>query len=369
MVTTLCFRCGGDVAVERQWCGYCAAPVVSAAPPTPTAPPAPVPDHHHPGVRRRGPAPLIALLLLLAVGVMAIAVTRRVADDPRSVAARYFDALADGDATAALRLVAGSVDLDTSQYPLLSDTALKARAHRPRDAEVRATTDAGTQFGAPARIVQVDYRADDRAITENVLAVQENHRWRLRLPFVRLAVAGQRGRQVTVNGVGLGAAGRVTVAFPGAYEAVAAPDTLFGESRATGFVQNGGFDYVAPLQFGVPELVDGALDDIRGQVRAGLDRCAASTAAQPPGCPFGLNVPGTGVAVRWTITAYPQAEVFVDGGFLAGSGVRITGWGQVHWIAGYTDPAGRKRSANADLRFPLAGAAQATPTGIQVTLI
>ncbi|MFI1996587.1 hypothetical protein [Actinoplanes sp. NPDC020271] len=387
MEKTLCFRCGGDVQGDQPWCGWCAAPVVvvpaesvasSAAP----AMPLPAAEPAFPGLsstsggaagRRHGALAVAAVAgMVLVVAGLAIAVGGR-ADGPRAVTERYFDALGDGDAEKALSWVASADQIDVTQYPLLSKAALSEDRYRPSGAEVGDDMTAGGQFGTEARSVRVVYRAAGQTIAQELVVLKENGEWRLRLPFVLLGVDGQRGRAVTVNGIGLGTAGGVTAAFPGAYEAVAAGNTLLAESRASGVAQpNGIVGYVAPLQFGVPELAGGARENIRGQVRTALDKCAAGTTAQPAGCPFGLNVPGTDVAVTWSVTTYPQVDVRTDSiMWFSGTAVQLVddGTGKVHWTAAYTDSSGARKSQSGDAAFRINGNAQATPTGIQVSLV
>ncbi|GLW33270.1 hypothetical protein [Actinoplanes regularis] len=380
MEKVLCFRCGGDIPTDQQWCVYCAAPVVAAAPPVSPAPAAPFPgpsltfDSAPSGTRRTSVVLILAVagLLLVAGGIVTV-VTQSRGDSPRAATEHYFDALADGDASAALELVSSGGQIDSGRYPLLSDAALEEQRYRPRDVEVGDAVDAGSQFGTAAQTVQVSYRAGDRTVDQDVVAVEEDGSWRLRLPFVLLAVVGQRGRQVTVNGIGLGGAERATAAFPGAYEAVAAGNALLAESRATAVAQaNGVVEQVAPLQFGVPDLAPGAEQNIQGQARTALDECAQSDRARPPNCPFGLNVPGTEVTVQWSITTYPLVSVRTDSVmWFSGAAVQLVddGTGRVHWNADYTDLGGKKKSQSGELIFRINGNAQATPTGIQVSLI
>lgn len=382
MEKTLCFSCGGDVPGDQQWCAFCAAPAIAAAPPSEPIAPAPTPPSPGPtlsfdqgqglvAVRRNRLLIVVVALLLVAGGAVA-ATAGRTENSPRAAAERYFDALADGDADAALALVATADKIDTGQYPLLSDAALGEKRFRPQHVEIGDDMTAGGQFGTAARSVRVVYRANGQSVAQELVAVEENGEWRLRLPFVLLGVDGQRGRQVAVNGVDLGVADRATAAFPGAYEAVATADKLLAESRASGVAQaNGMVDYVAPLQFGVPELAGGAEESIRGQVRTALDKCAASSVARPEGCPFGLDVPGTTVAVSWSITTFPQVDARTDSiMWFSGAAVQLVddGSGKVHWSATYTDVNGARKSQSGDAAFRINGNAQATPTGIQVSL-
>ncbi|WP_157441536.1 zinc ribbon domain-containing protein [Actinoplanes awajinensis] len=373
MENGLCFRCGGDIPAAQEWCPYCGTPVVGApprvqpaSPPPPWEPP-PAPAH------RRGPALIAAAvvgLLLLSAGVVA-GVARLTRSTPESATEDYFGALTDGDAAAALKLIATADHFDPSPYPLLTAAALAEDRWRPRDVRVG---DAGSavQYGSQAQRVEVRYRTGDQTVSQDVILLPEDGEFRLRLPFVVLGVDGQRGREIRVNGVSLGTAPQPTVAFPGTYDATAAANTLLAESRTTAVAQpNGLSGYAASLQFGAPELAAGAEQAIQGQVRAALDQCATSVQAQPPGCPFGLNVPGTGVTVRWSITAYPAVSARADSTMWFGAGaVQLTddGAGRVHWSAGYTDYSGTTKSQSGDTPFRINGSAQAAPNGIQVSL-
>ncbi|GIF16579.1 hypothetical protein [Actinoplanes teichomyceticus] len=380
----LCFRCGGDVPAGRDWCPYCGTPAVVAAPPPP-GPPAPA----FPGptltlgpaaayARETRPGRRAALLAVAVVGALLLAgglvagVTRLTGGGPESAAGDYFDALGDGDAAAALELVATADGFDPARYPLLSDAALARDRWRPRDVRIGRAQRAARD-GADVYTVEARYRAGDRTVAQTVVVVRgDGGDYRLRVPFVLVGVDGQRGREVSVNGVRLAPAERVTAAFPGAYEATAAGNTLLAESRVSAVAQANGFSgYGAALRFGVPELAAGAEQDIQRQVRAALDRCATSTRAQPAGCPFGLNVPGTAVTVRWTITAYPAVSVRTDSVmWFGGSAVQLAddGAGRVRWSADYTDYSGTRRSQSGDTAFRINGSAQAASNGIQVRL-
>jgi len=379
----LCFGCGGAVPAGQDRCVFCGMPAVAVAPPAPGVPAfsAPGPSlslgsassqvrGRLPGRRTAVVAVAVIGLLLVAGGVVAGA-ARLVRDTPESVVGDYFDALADGDASAALDLVASAEGFDAAQYPLLDDAALAQDRWRPRDVKVGESAAAG-QYGADARTIQVRYRAGDQTIAQNVVVVPQDDGFRLRLPFVLIGVDGQRGRAVQVNGVPLNVTGLTTAAFPGAYEAVAAGNTLLAESRATATAQlNGLASAAVALRFGVPALAAGAEETIRTRVRAAIDQCAATTQAQTAGCPFGLNVPGTGVTVAWAVTAYPTVSVRTDTVvWSGGSAVQLAddGAGRVHWTAGYTDFSGTKQSQSGDTPFRINGSAQAAPNGIQVSL-
>ncbi|BCJ41324.1 hypothetical protein GCM10010168_89160 [Actinoplanes ianthinogenes] len=382
MESVLCFHCGGDVPTDQQWCGYCAAPVVAVGPPAPAAPlpgPAPTRTSGSSSVRPPRAAPIIATaaVLILVAAVVALGVARFAGDSPESVAGDYLDALADGDAGAALDLVAGAGTFrDAQRYPLLTGAALAEDRYRPRDAHVGDATESDLMTGGKAWQIPVTYRAADRTVSQDLTVVDATEGYRLQSPLVLLGVDGERGRAVTVNGVALGS--RDAYVFPGAYEVVATGNRLLAESRVTAVPQRaqvpvtGQTVYLAGARFDLPRLAAGAQEDIQGQVRTALDRCAGSALAQPAGCPFGLNIPGTGATVRWTITGYPAVSVRSDSTFwFNSSSVQLAddGAGKVHWSVGYTDYRGTAKSESGDSAFRINGSAQATPNGIQISLV
>lgn len=251
MESVLCFRCGGDVPADQQWCGCCAAPVVTVPapiPPVPTSPAAPAAPLPGPSltfasgpfsVRPKRTAPIIAAVAVLALvaGVLALGAARYAGNSPEAVAEDYFDALAHGDVTAALGLMAAAdMFRDTARYPLLTGAALAEERYRPRDPRVGDATETAAGIGGRGWRVPVSYRAADRTVDQNVLVIDSGGGYRLQAPLVLLGVDGERGRAVTVNGVALGRS-RNAYAFPGAYEVVAAGNTLLAESRLTTVAQ------------------------------------------------------------------------------------------------------------------------------------
>jgi hypothetical protein len=146
---------------------------------------------------------------------------------------------------------------------------------------------------------------------------------------------------------------------------------LFGASQATSTLRAGPTLPLAPIDLGTPTLAPGALAEIQKQTRAGIDACAALAQPMPPGCPFGLNVPGTPTAVRWTVSAYPTVDAQVTQS-LFGVVVAVGGpggSGKVHWDVSYTGFAGDKRHETGDSDFTVNGSATMTATGIQVSLV
>jgi hypothetical protein len=216
--------------------------------------------------------------------------------------------------------------------------------------------------------VKVNFKAGGTPVQETLFVLHRNGAYLIQSPFIQIAVANAVGRKVTVNGIALGDQQLNTLAFPGGYHAVAAANELFGGSQATSTLRPGPTLPLAPIDLGTPALAPGALSEIQKQARTSIDTCAGSGQALAPGCPFGLNVPGTPTAVRWTVSAYPTIDAQVTSGPF-GVVVAVGGpGGKVHWDVSYTGFAGDKRHESGDSDFTVNGSATLTATGIQVSL-
>ncbi|MEV6348469.1 hypothetical protein [Actinoplanes sp. NPDC051851] len=384
-VAGLCFGCGGGLPGGHAVCPWCGAPVVLDRPP---APPAAVPpptsgpsltfgsaaSEVRPPRSRRPGLITVAVLAVLVLVAGAVGGVRLLTErSPESAVADYFGALGDGDAVAALQLVDGGGSVDPAGFPLLTDAALRDRGHRPSDASVGEATEVGTLDARPAWQVGVTFRAGGQEIRQTlVVSRTDEGDYLLNSPFVTVAVSDLRGRAITVNGADLGSLEHSMVAFPGSYEAVAVGNALLGEARASAVPQASGQGWLAVFNFGTPQLAPGAEDQIRTQVRTRLDQCATSTQAQTTGCPFGLTVWGTGVTVKWTISAYPGVRVLPGAnGWYTGNGVQITddGAGKVDWSAEYTDFTGAVKKESGDASFRFVGSASVSGSGIEISLV
>ncbi|MEU8241285.1 hypothetical protein AB0C07_23820 [Actinoplanes missouriensis] len=359
------------------------APAAVAPPPVAppsVAPPAPMPEVAFgappPPSRRPLIAGIAAALVVLLAGAAVIAGTRLLADTPQSVVEDYFDALADGDAGRALQHVNRISELDTARYPLISDAALSDPAVRPTHVTVGESSKADIPYGRDAQIVDVHYRAGETEVDHQILVVRpaEDEDYQVLAPFVALQLTGVQGRAVTVNGVELTEAALAEpAAFPGSFTAEAAGNALYSGATATGVpAQIGQGIYATTLDFGTPALAAGAQEQIESTVRATIDKCAATTVAQTAGCPFALNVWGQDASVQWRVTAYPKISVApAQGGWLgggAGATISDDGTGKVRWTAKYTDFSGTQQTESGEAAFRVTGIAEASATGIQVTL-
>ncbi|MEV6851492.1 hypothetical protein [Actinoplanes sp. NPDC051411] len=376
-VTGLCFRCGGPVAPGPLSCPYCGMPLITPPPPAAVEPPAPIMTAGPtltagpPGPRRLGWRPLVAIgvvLILLIGGGVAAATVRLTRPGAAGTVRDYFAALSGGHAARALRYVNSSAQFTADRYPLLSDAGLTETAARPSAVHVGAVA---AIEGAPvdARSVKVNFRAGGTPVQETLVVLHSNGAYLIQSPFIEVAVANAAGRKVTVNGVALGGQQLNTLAFPGGYHAVAAANQLLGGSQATSTLRPGPNLPLAPIDLGTPTLAPGALAEIQKQVRAAIDACATGGQALPQGCPFGLNIPGTPTAVRWTVNAYPTVDAQVTPS-LFGVVVAVGGpGGKVHWDVSYTGVAGDQRHESGDSDFTVNGSATQTATGIQVSLV
>lgn len=391
-VTGLCFRCGGPVAAAAATCPYCGMPVIlapeAASPPGGRPPTSPiVPAYFEalgsPGpTLTAGPAPrgrlgwrgLVAIglvALLLVAGGSAALTSRLLRLDAAGTVRTYFAALAAGDGTRALRYVQTPAGFRPADFPLLGSAALADTARRPSEVHIgRAAPISGAPAGLDASAVTATYRVGGQTVAQPMVVLHSGGSYRLQSPFVEVAVQNAAGRKITVNGVALGGQQLDTVGFPESFEAAAAGNELFAAGSAAGTPRAGRQLPVIALDLGAPTFATGALAEIQRQARNELDACAASVQPVPAGCPFGLNVPGTGSQVRWSITTYPAVTAAVAPSVFGDVSVPVTDdrTGKVHWDITYTGLDGKKRHESGDLAFTVAGSAQLTGSGIHVSL-
>jgi hypothetical protein len=312
----------------------------------------------------------VVLVLLVGGGVAAVAV-RLTRPGSAGTVRDYFSALSGGHGARALRYVSSASQFGADRYPLLSDAGLTETWARPTAVHVGAAARIpDAPAGVEASSVPVRFKAGGATVQETLIVLRSDGAYRIQAPFIEVAVQNAAGRTVRVNGITLGAQQLNTLAFPGSYHAVAAANPLLGAGQATSTMRPGPTVPIASVDFGPAALAPGALAEIQKQVRSALNACAASGQAAPPGCPFGLNVPGTPTAVSWTITTYPTVGAQVTQSLF---GVMVAvggpGGGKVHWDVSYTGLAGAERHETGDSAFAVNGSATLTATGIQVSLV
>jgi len=306
-----------------------------------------------------------AIAGILAVTVLVAACGKSGGDTPPANAATaaatvraFFTALTAGDAKTALGYLEAVPGGDPAGGPLLSAAALGA-AYRPSDVQYGTPRE---QDGLP--FVDVTYQAHGQTVQQNVaLSADGSH---LRTVLVQLAVTGVQGRPVSVNGVKMGNDDLNVAVFPGTYVAAVGGNRLFDGATLTVGPDVGSGGETAAANFEAAKLKASAGAVIQRLVRQQLDACAASTRPKTPGCPFWLDVrSGT---VQWSIKKYPPVEPQVTNA--GGPAVTFSdnANGKAHWTANYVDQSGKSKFGGGDIAFKLTGGADATPTGIKVSL-
>jgi|SRR4051812_2571379 len=307
-----------------------------------------------------------AISAMLAVMVLASACGKSGDDAPpaNSVAAEstvraFFTALTAGDAKTAVSYLEAVPGADPAGGPLLSGAALGA-AYRPSDVQYGK---ARLQDGLP--FVDVTYQAGKEAVQQNVALSADGKR--LRTVLVQLAVTGVQGRPVLVNGVKMGNDDLKVAVFPGTYQVAVGGNKLFDGATLSAAPDPGSGGESATANFEAAKLTPSARAAIQQQVRKELDACAASTRPKTPGCPFWLDAKsGT---VQWSITKYPLVEPQVTNA--GGRAVTFSdnANGKAHWTANYVDKTGKSKFGSGDIPFKLTGGADASATGIKVSLV
>jgi hypothetical protein len=255
--------------------------------------------------RRRALLTGLAVALLLVGLVYAV---RGTVSSPGSAVTGYFDALADRDAAAALRLLAPEV-ADRVDRELVNPAVLGSDAYTP-PAEVEvtdvtvdgrnATAEVAYTLGGGRHTASLRLRRDEGIVDAVV------HRWRV-VDGVGSLLLRDPPAEVTVNGARVPAhdaqGPRVLPALPGGYQVGVADDDPLWQARSVSA-------QVAPqrtTEVAVPLVPRPEVrDEVDRQVTARLDACAASTALVPPGCPFGYAVTAGAEAVEWRIVRYPN---------------------------------------------------------------
>ncbi|MEV4823238.1 hypothetical protein [Micromonospora sp. NPDC049274] len=399
--TSVCFQCGGSVTAAQGSCHYCGMPVLpelvgaaparavstSDSPERTVAPVASTVSLPQQTLTLGGEAPqrgigrkpvLIAVaavgaLVLLATGIAVV--SRLVAETPRSTVEAYFDALGDGDAAGALKLVYRAAEIDPSRYPLLTAAGLADRDARPRDVKVGDAKEAVGRYDEGTSTVDVTYHAGGTTVEQTILVTEaaDGDGYHLYGPFVQVELRNTLSRAVTVNGVALSDDTQdEVVAFPGAFKAEAAASALFAGASVTAPPAGTRLKYTAVLDFGTPQLAPGVQERIDSSVRSAIDQCAASTAASPSGCPFRADIYAWNVSVRWSVTRYPAISVDTATIGLLGNDDQVSisddGSGSVHWTATYSDFSGVQQTKSGDTAIHIRGTAQASGSDIRVTL-
>jgi len=307
------------------------------------------------------------LAVVVVIGAVLILLQFRTDQTPAAQTVRaYFADLANGDTGAAMKLVDNPGDYTSAANPLLSGTALSKAANRPSAATVARSSATSTGGGQSSTSVTVTYTVDGTQVQQTIMAIgSSSEGYRLKAPFITVAVSGAKNRPVKVNGVGFPADATQLLAFPGAYSATVSGTALIAPATAQATYDSASGAVKADIWLPAPEIADGATAAVQAAVNHALDTCAASTAAQPAGCPFRYD--DSGADLKWKIAAYPKVKAkagadgtvtFDDGGHLA----------TVHYEATTGGFLGLfPRTKSGDMGVDVAGTATVTSDGVAVT--
>ncbi|XAS63953.1 hypothetical protein ACOM2C_11725 [Pseudarthrobacter sp. So.54] len=263
---------------------------------------------------------LLALMLAVAGGIVAINVVNNSIASPQQPVREYIDALQKGEGGKALGLLHASVP--PSNAAMLDGTALQTAAARISGVKYGPAEDRGGN----QVMVPIDYTIDGSQLRTEFLVERSGtdwlffHHWTIvptALPVLNVTVVN--ASEAILNGVPVNMPnGRNSFAvfYPGEYEA-----SLSGEYFAaapTRATLSGRDIPVAPLNL-LTEATDGLKNAVGGKVKEFLDTCAdTADKAQKlqPDCPFyhttdNRVMDGT---IDWSITEYPAVKIEPFGG-------------------------------------------------------
>lgn len=252
-----------------------------------------------------GPSPLTwvlsgLLVFALVAGIAWFAFTTSRANreaSMRSAASDYLTAVAEGDAEAALGLLAERPENTT----LLTHEVLAVAHEAAPLTEIEAGTLGGTET---APTVEVTYKLGDEPVTTTIPLAADGRDWKVADGTVDLAVPERRA--LTVNGAQL--TEEVNPVFPGTYTAEPVSDKvgLTGEPAVVVSAPDQA-DESIDVTLGLSELgSQTVLDAVKGR----FDECLAATESRPVGCPFGVGVDGVEVqegSVKFALVNDPWA--------------------------------------------------------------
>jgi hypothetical protein len=352
-----CATCGADMFATDPYCRHCGHGRAGA-------PPVAAPDTGErvdPAVALLPTRPsatsvvvaasVVAALLALTVPILIIRATLYGPDD---TARAYFAALADRDADAAWALLAEDHRGTREAHPLLTAATLRDEGYTPpSNVEVDNVSTDGDE-GVAEVAFDAAGQAQRMSLALTRTGGQALQRWHVKGALLSLSVGSDSGGEIVVAGTRLAPGAGQLLAFPGGY-AVGLPedDPLLAAAPVTAVA---GAEPVALRA----ELKANLREEIEKQVRAYVDRCAASNSLTPEGCPlraYAYNVRD----VKWRIVSYPQLQYTVDEGrvFVQGEGgqARVTAKAASAFSSDFSQ----------DVAFGVGGAAVVTGGGVQFT--
>ena len=238
--------------------------------------------------RRRFTIALVAALAVLAGAVVYLALGVDVsAGSPTATVVSYLDALASGDARAAL--AAGAAPADRT---LLTGAVLNEQRKLAPISHIRVL---GVQTGDYGALVHVGYRVGGQDVDDRLTLVRDNGEWRLDAVAVDLEISGGSTLpELTVFGQHVSAGNDLWV-FPGAVQFTSA-DEAFAISPQTAVFTDPDVPAVTTL---TATLTPAGTAAGTAALAASLQACAASRSLAPAGCPQHASRPAGAVTGSW----------------------------------------------------------------------
>lgn len=265
----------------------------------------------------RARALLIAGLLIIALTAAAVPLLNLTVYSPTRVVDAYFSALADGDAAAALGMLAAPPHSERTPQNALTDEVLAGAPAVPEHVRITSTE----RDGDTAR-VRVRYNLGSATRTTDLTLQQGPATWGL---FERWAIAFDEWPQLSlqisgsgtadVNGVEVPAGdGPVPVLFPMGYNIGFNAEYLTSEVKQV-MVTGSSDDMGVALQ---PTPTPALTAEVKRQIEEHLAGCVRATTLMPTGCTFGYETENEIIGeVSWRMLEDPQVSLRSSGSQLS----------------------------------------------------
>lgn len=267
-----------------------------------------------------------ALILLAVIAAVVFSVLGRTMFGPDKKAQELMDAVVGGDAQRVSELADPNVT--TQQRGLLSNDIYGAAENRISSYEITDTTVNGDRATVDTKVTQDNVSTD---VTMNLVADGRDglfKSWRLENPdsllYQQISVQVPAGvENISVNGNSVAVPNESDphsvslTALPGDYDmSVDAPSKFvtFGDPQTAEVRADDRF-MTDSVQFSA-EHTPALVEEAARVANAKLDECAASGSFDPEGCSFGFGTYDDNEDYRnptWTITEYPEYEVYGSG--------------------------------------------------------
>ncbi|MFF1634587.1 hypothetical protein [Leifsonia sp. NPDC058248] len=301
-----------------------------------------------PRARRRvriGIISVVSAAVVVGLAAVAISILSATVFSPGVVAQRYLDAVAQGDATTASRMVPPATK---DSQKLLTDAVLGKATARIKDiqiGEVRTHASSGPDARSTGT-VDVAYTLKGAYVKKSLEVVQTGTeflffpKWSVATSIVEpLAFASSQegSTDVTVGGAQIQVVGNsdITsqfVAYPGEYPVSAADNKYFAVQVPPTVIVGTGDGEPSTVDVSV-SATPATIDAVTEAIKKKVDGCSATKDASPADCTFNAWIYSSdNTPVTWKVKSYPTATVAADGSF--GTKYESSGEVDASW-AGY----------------------------------